>query len=206
MKHFRCILLLQFVITASALGQAPFQSTALGPPPNEPRLFVQSLYTEVVARQPIGFPGGPDFKVFEPYFGKALLHRMEVAAACAEDWNRQHPAPPILKPEIGWLELGIFSGDNERASPQTYDIEETQFEKDGSVRVVVRLTRRYPEGDSSIWRVVVVLVRENGHLALDDVVYLKDKELKVEYRLSDALSAGCDGPRWVGYGNKNAKP
>ena len=76
------------------------------------------------------------------------------------------------------------------------------MEKDGYIRVVVRLSRTYPEGDSSIWRVAVILVRENGYLALDDVVYLKDKELKVEYRLSDALSAGCDGPRWVGFGDQ----
>ena len=83
MKYLRCILLLQFA-TALSLGQSVFQSKAPGPP-NEPSLLVQSLYTEVVARQPIGFPGGPDSKVFTPYFGKALLHRMEVAAACAED-------------------------------------------------------------------------------------------------------------------------
>ena len=43
-------------------------------------------------------------------------------------------------------------------------------------------------------------MQENSRLVVDDVIYLKDEkdESSVDYRLSEALSGGCDGPRWVG--------
>jgi len=43
------------------------------------------------------------------------------------------------------------------------------------------------------------LIQENGRIVVDDVTYLKDNDMDVEYRLSKALSEGCDGPHWVGY-------
>jgi hypothetical protein len=42
------------------------------------------------------------------------------------------------------------------------------------------------------------VVRENGHFAVNDVIYLKDDVRDAEGRLSEALSAGCDGSHWVG--------
>jgi hypothetical protein len=139
-------------------------------------------------------------KIFAPYLSEALLHRMDVAIACADDWYRQNPEPH-LKPDLGWLELGPFSGENERASPQTFLVERAQSEKDGSFRVYVRLTRAYPEGRPSIWHIAAIVIRENGHFVVDDVIYLKDEDYD-EGRLSEGLSAGCDGPSWVGFGNQ----
>lgn len=51
-----------------------------------------------------------------------------------------------------------------------------------------------------IWHVAPIVVRENGRLVVDDVIYLKDAtlNLKADWRLSQSLSNGCDGPRWVG--------
>lgn len=100
--------------------------------------------------------------------------------------------------------LGPFSGDNERASPQTFLIERTQSEKDGSFRVYVRLTRAYPEGHPSIWRIAAIVIRENGHFVVNDIIYLKDEDYD-EGRLSEGLSGGCDGPRWVGHGETPGK-
>jgi len=41
---------------------------------------------------------------------------------------------------FGVYESGIFSGDDERTEPRTFHLERTESEKDGSVRVYVRLT------------------------------------------------------------------
>ena len=71
-------------------------------------------------------------------------------------------------------------------------------EKDGSFCVYVRLTLEEPPPE--IWQVAAVVVQENGHFVVDDVIYLKDENRLVESRLSGYLSGGCDGPRWVGYG------
>jgi len=144
-------------------------------------------------------------KIFAPYLSKALLDRIDVAHACAADYDRQYP-DPNLKPPFAWLEAGLFSGDDEQAEPRAFQIEKTQSEDDGSFHVYVRLTWGIPPEKPSTWRVAAIVVREDDHFALDDVIYLKDQNRETQARLSEYLSAGCDGPYWVGYGNKNAKP
>lgn len=198
MNLLQCILFLQFAATL-ALGQSPHQSKPASLP-IEPEALVRSLYTEVVARQPIGIPQGAHLKIFAPYLSKALLHRIDVAVACAADYDRQYP-DPNLKPPFAWLEAGLFSGDDERASPRAFQIENTQSEKDGSFRVYVRLTWGAPPERPETWRVAAIVVRENSHLVLDDVIYLKDEGRPVESRLSQYLSYGCDGSHWVGRGS-----
>lgn len=192
-------LLLLHIAVPLVLGQAAHQTEAASLT-NRPEALVESLYTQVLARHPLGVPDAEDMKIFAPYLSKALLHRMDLAIACAGDWKRQNP-DPHLKPAVGWMELGPFSGENERGLPQTFHIERTQSEKDGSFRVYVRLTRVYPEGAPSTWRIAAIVIRENGHLVVDDVVYVKDEDYD-ESRLSEALSAGCDGPRWIGFGDQ----
>ena len=44
-----------------------------------------------------------------------------------------------------------------------------------------------------------MLVREGSQYLVDDVIYLKYKSRAPDYRLSQALSWGCDGPRWITY-------
>jgi len=158
----------------------------------------------VVARPPSGIPSGADWKIFAPYMSKTLLHRIDVFLACAKDWDRQDQKrmlqdPNPNKPPFGVFESGIFSGGDERTEPGTFHIERTESKKDGTFRVYVRLTWEEPPA-KEIWRVAAILVREDGRLVVDDVIYLKDekREWTVDYRLSEALSAGCDGPRWVG--------
>jgi hypothetical protein len=171
--------------------------------PKGPEAFVRSLYQEVVARHPTGIPYGADMKVFTPYLSKELHHRIDLAIVCGRDWSRQHP-DPNLKPEIGWLESGIFSGDNERAVPQNFHIQEVQTEKNGSFRVRVELTREESSASKFAWEVAVILIPEDGRLAVDDIEYLKSESghAEIASRLSGALSSGCDGPRWVGFGNQ----
>jgi len=199
MKFLRCVFLLQLATTL-ALGQPAHESNSRFLP-NHPEALVQSLYTEVVTRHPAGIPQGADMKVFAPYLSKSLLQRVDLFLACYADWLRQNP-DPNTKPPFGVFESGIFSGSNERTEPRTFHVEKAQAQKDGSFRVYVSLAYEDPPGHSQTWRVAAIVVLENGHFVVDDVIYLKDKETHVQSRLSGGLSYQCDGARWVGYGDR----
>jgi len=182
-----------------ALGQLAHQSKALSLP-KQPEATVRSLYNEVVARHPVGIPRDADMKNFASYLSKSLVSRINLALACEHDYY-QRRQNPNQKPQIEWLEFGLFTGGNEKVSPRAFDVERTQSEKDGSFRVYVRLTwgaRSKPW----IWRVAATAVQEDSHFVVDDVIFLKEEGLDVESRLSEILAQGCDGPRWVGYGEK----
>lgn len=196
MTFLRCIILLQFTTTLAFCQLA--HPNKLPGAPKQPATVVRNLYREVVARHPVGIPEGEDMKIFLPYLSKALLHKIDLAVACSTDWSRQHP-DPNEKPGLAWLESGLFSGDDERTSPRTFQIEKIHQETDGSFRVYVRLTWG-AAADPWIWHVATIVVRENDHFAVDDVIYLKDKDRDDESSLSGYLSSGCDGPRWVGHG------
>jgi hypothetical protein len=104
-----------------------------------------------------------------------------------------------LKPPFGWLESGLFSGDDERGSPRDFQIVKARSEKDGPVCVHVKLTREEAPAFKLIWQVAVIVVQEKGQYLVDDVIYLNDEDPEdVESRLSKYLAQGCNGPRWVG--------
>src|SRR4051794_30339973 len=132
-----------------------------------PEAFVRSFYKLVVAHHPVAIPNDAKMKVFSPYLSKSLLNKIDMARACSADWDRQHPAPPILKPPFGWLESGLFSGGNEKVSPRLSHVERTELGKDGSAHVYVRLTWGSPKRPW-IWQVAAIVVREDGRLAIDD--------------------------------------
>jgi hypothetical protein len=179
--------------------------------PSEPEALVRSLYQQVVARRPVGIPWGADWKTFAPYLSKALLHRIDLALDCGDDWDRQDQRRMLMKdqviekPPLAWLELGLFSGGDDEDELRVFQIERMESEKDGSFRVYVRLTWGWAPEKPWISHVAAILVRENGRLVVNEVIYLKD-ESSVDYRLSGALSAGCDGPRWVGDKREDQKP
>jgi hypothetical protein len=199
MTFLRFSILLQLT-TVLALGQLAYSDKAPGVP-TQAEAVVRSLYTEVIARHPVGIPRDADMKAVAPYLSKNLLHRIDLALACEDDYYRQHQNPKE-KPQVEWLEFGLFTGGNEKVSPSAFDVERTQSEKDGSSRVHLRLTWGTPS-KPWIWRVVAVVVQENGHSVIDDVIFLKDKNLDdVESRLSETLASGCNGPRWVGFGEQ----
>lgn len=198
MTLLRCIILLQLTVTF-ALGQAqPGNPSSV---PKRADAMVRSLYREVVARHPIGIPKDADMKTFAPYLSKSLTHRIELARDCEDDYYRGHQNPNE-KPQLEWLEFGLFTGANEKVSPRAFHVERTQQEKDGSLRVYVTLTWGSSANPWN-WRVAAVVLQEGGRFVVDDVIFLKDeKTLEDESRLSETLAAGCDGPHWVGYGKQ----
>lgn len=193
-------------LTVSAIGQTALKATS---PPNDPKSFVQSLYSKVVARHPYGdLSDAADKKTFYPYLSKALLHKIELADACSKDWFRQNRGR-VIKAPFGWSESGPFSGANERGDPTAFAVEKIEPARDGSYRVYVNLKWWETTDEKAdiyhttpsrpdIWRVAAIVLPENGHFVIDDVIYLKDKDLDTEYRLSEMLAMGCDGTHWIG--------
>jgi len=196
MNHLCCVcLLLLLTVLAWAQDASQGKPSAL---PNEPDALVSSLYEQVVALHPLGIPYGANMKVFAPYLSKGLLQRFDLNNACFADWRTRNP-DPSLKPPVGLIENGIFSGGNEEAEPQAFHIERTELGKEGASSVYVRLKVGDPPGKPLVWYVSAVVVRENGgRPVVDDVLYLKDENGEVESRLSEYLSLGCDGAHWVG--------
>lgn len=162
----------------------------------EAKRQVTDLYTQVIARRPIGMPWAENKTVFAPYLSKALHRRMELALACGKDWHRQFSSRD-LKPPYAWLELGFFSGDSERTAPHKFAIDSVTPMGKGVSRVVLRLETGEPGYPVETWLAAVTMVRENGRPQVDDVIYQPDIYGN-DHRLSGALSAGCRGGRWVG--------
>lgn len=195
MNRLLYVVLLQLGVVC-AQGQAA-QHARL---PKQPDALVQSLYSQVVSRHPSGIPYGADKRIFSPYLSESLLHKIDLATACSRDWVRQNQGQ-ILKAPFGWAESGLFSGANERTDPLTFQIERTESEKDGSYLVYVKLSGDAPPDTPWTWEVAVRVVKQKERPVVDDVIYLKDKD-QDEYRLSESLEYGCDGPRWVGRSNQ----
>lgn len=203
MTLLRCIIPLLFA-TVTALGQIGEQSRQPSVP-KEAAAVVRSLYNEVAARHPIGIPKDADMKAFSPYLSKALLRQIDLAHACEDDYYRNHESPN-LKPPIEWLEFGLFTGRMENAAPGAFHVLGTESEKDGSLRTYVELIIMYglpAHPEPSVWYVAAIVVREDSQFVVDDVIFLKDySTLRSEYRLSQVLRAGCNGPSWIGFPNK----
>lgn len=174
---------------------------------DSPESVVRKLYRQVVTRRPLGIPKGADRTAISPFLSKRLLRRLDTAQACENDYlHRQAEGDVIQKPAYGWLETGLFSGANEKAIPAEALVERAEKQKDGSFLVFVRLTfkesfetygRPPNPADQFSWRIAAVVVLQDGHPVVDDVLFFKDDWTQVDSRLEDYFSA-CDGPRWVG--------
>ena len=195
--------ILGFVLSLLTAISAFGQSEPKAQPPSSvsaSKTMVRALYHKVVIYHPYSLLDGANVKIFSPYLSESLFHKIQSARACSRDWFRQNQGKAVKAP-FAWSEFGIFSGGNERDSPGSFKIENVQAEGDGSFRADVLLTYMPADGPGS-WHVSVTIVRQNNHLVVDDVIYLKDQPEDVEERLSQILSEGCDGSHWVGRVNR----
>jgi hypothetical protein len=178
---------------------ATAQTTKQVTPSNRPEATVRSLYREVQRRAPSGLLGDGDMRIFTPYLSESLRHKIGLAEACGNDWNRQNRGQMVKAP-FAWSEFGLFSGANERTSPATFHIKSIHKAKDGSFQIVVGFTYRPGDGPGS-WHLTDQVVQENGRFVLDDVFFSKEAS-EESSTLTGILSEGCDGPRWIGEGNQ----
>jgi hypothetical protein len=188
------------LITLLGHGQVP-QRHQLGELPRQAEIPVRGLYRRLVSQETWGIPTPKRMKVLSPYLSSSLVHRIDQARACRDDWFRQHPKNDEKAPSM-WFEFGLFSGPDDRGNPRAFQIDKTESEDDGSFRVYVRLTEG-PAKRPWNWQVAAVVVSRNGQFAINDVVFLRDRDFDTESRLSELLTRGCDGSHWVGF--KNAK-
>jgi hypothetical protein len=179
------------------------QSAATPPSPDS---VVRELYQQIVARRPLGIPKGQDKAAIWPYLSKGLIRRLETAQACENSYVKQH-AGEDGKPAFDWLEVNLFSGGaNEQAIPSSAVVERKKAQKDGSLRVFVRLTYKEsfetyggpPDPANTFhWDVAAVVISEGERFVVDDVLLFNENSTKVDSRLTNSFP-GCNGPRWVG--------
>ena len=172
---------------------------------NQAELPVRGLYQQLVSRPIGGIPTIERMKSLSPYLSDSLLNRITQARACTDDYFRLHPKNDV-KPPLEWLEFGLFSGADDRSGPHTFQIEKAKSQEDSSIRVNVRLTEGIPPEKPWTWEVAAIVIREGGRFVINDVVFLKDKDVDTESRLSEILKRGCDGSHWVGYGDPRNTP
>jgi hypothetical protein len=195
MKLLRCVVCLQFA-TSLGFGQPV-------PGANQPEAVVRSLYRQVIARHPTGIPHGADLNLLAPYLSKALLHKIDAAQACSVDWDRSNP-DPALKAKMASAD-DPFSGFWYHVKPGRFKIESNQRQRDGSVIVNVKLSSLRPSERDYPWHVAVAVVQEHGRYAVDNVIYINDSsydnpaDKPPDERLSEYLSAGCNGSEWAGH-------
>jgi hypothetical protein len=190
-------------LTLLGYGQVPQKPPRIELP-IQAEIPVRGLYRQLVSHPIVGIPTPKRMKVLSPYLSSSLIHRINQARACRDDWFRLHPKNDEKAPST-WFEFGLFSGYNDRGDPRAFRIDKTESEDDGSFRVYMRLTEG-PQEKPWNWQVAVVVMSEEGKLVINDVIFLRDKDVETESRLSELLTVGCDGSHWVGSGNKNTTP
>lgn len=195
MRNVRCVAFV-FLITLLGYGQAAQERHQVDLS-SQAEIPVQRLYRQLVSRPVGGIPTPERMKSLSPYLSSSLLHSITQARACGGDWFRLHPQDDVKAP-LAWLEFGLFSGANDRTGPRAFQIEKMELKNDASFRAYVRLTGGIPPEKPWTWQVAAVVVSENKHFVINDVIYLKDQDIDTETRLSEVLTRGCDGSRWVG--------
>ncbi|MGC2529330.1 MAG: hypothetical protein WA639_16390 [Candidatus Acidiferrum sp.] len=170
-----------------------------------PDSVVRELYQQVVARRPLGIPKGDDKAALWPFLSLRVIQKLGTAQACEDDYFRQSPDKDG-KPPFGWLETGLFSGSNERATPASAAVERTEPMKDGTFRVYLRLAYKEsfetygkpPDPKNTFdWDVAAAVISEGGRFVVNDVLFFKGNSTKIASQLTDSFN-GCDGPHWVG--------
>ncbi len=194
MTILRCIVFL-FLMPLFCRGQAP-QEHRINLS-NQAEFPVRGLYQDLVSRPIGGIPTLERMKSLSPYLSDSLLNKITLARACNDDYFRLHPRNDVKAP-LEWLEFGLFSGANDRSGPHTFQIEKATSQEGNSIRVNVRLTGGIPPEKPWTWEVAAIVTGENGRFVINDVIFLRDKDIGTESRLSEILQRGCDGSHWVG--------
>jgi len=177
------------------------------PSPGRPEAVVQRLYAQIVKSRPLGIPTEADRAVLWPLLTPRLAGILVTAERCQEDYFRQHPDPD-LKPEFGWLEVGLFSGPDEMALPSEVNVVGTDALTRGRHVVHVEFTYRDSifgrAGDPDYtfrWRGEVIVEQGTRGFLVDDFRRIDAASNKRLRALSQQF-VGCRGTRWVGYRRK----
>ena len=78
------------LVTLLGYGQVPQQHRRIELP-IQAEIPVRGLYRRLVSQQIEGFPTPKRMKVLSLYLSNSLIHRINQARACHDDWFRLHP-------------------------------------------------------------------------------------------------------------------
>ena len=168
---------------------------------------VRKLYEEVVAHHPLGIPAGAEKATIWPLLSKHLAEQLQTAQNCEADYVRQQQTTDSTR-KPAWLKTGIFSGDGERALPNSSFAYSRGPQKDGSFQVYVEL-RYSPDPEHSFgvsnlertWEAAARVIVEDGRFVVDDIRIFDNDGYHSSDGPAHLLSgsfAGCDGPHWTG--------
>ncbi len=173
---------------------------------------VRVFYHEVIKRHPLGIPTGEDKRALWPLLSVRLARTLDTLQACENDYfegGRRLFTPEKaaeLKPSIGWMEYGLFSGADERAMPAEVTVTQVASRGGGRFRVHLRFTYRdtyetygRPPDDSNTfeWTGIASVVFEGGRYVIDDFIPIDGDSGKRLPGLAK-LFPECKGPRWAG--------
>jgi hypothetical protein len=85
---------------------------------SSPINVVRAFYDQIIKLHPIGIPTGEAKRALWPLLSSRLAQRLDALQACEDDYyrrNKKKLESEQLKPSIGWIESGLFSGENEQS-------------------------------------------------------------------------------------------
>lgn len=188
-----------FCIEACILEPLPVHSNASQSALDAVRVF----YIYITRYQPLGIPYGRAKRALRPLLSKRLVQELDSLQVCDDDYYRRYG--DILranqyKPSTPWLEEGLFSGQDEAASPMKFSILSSKTIGDNRVDAHLRFTHKqtYCCGYATSYdhyEGLVTVILENGRFVIDDFVALSENDALL--RLSDGYPE-CKSGQWVG--------
>jgi hypothetical protein len=170
---------------------------------------VRAFYDQIIRFHPIGIPRGEARSALWPLLSARLARRLDALQACEDDYyrlNKKKLESGQLKPSIGWIESGLFSGGNEQALPAEAAIIKIQPAGAGRFRAYLQFTYRdtletygRPTDDSNTfrWTGIALVASEGNRYVVDDYIPIDLDSGKPLAPLSEGFPE-CRGSRWIG--------
>lgn len=146
---------------------------------DSPGATVDKFYTVYLKLGTSGLPSRDEEKAMAPYLSERLLHLIDQARLCQEDFGRRHPhdKPPWAE---GCLFASLFEG------PRHFKIKNVITNSDGSSTVKVRFRFETYE-----WEDLVIVRRIANRYVIDDFVMQGAGDFNPPWRFSEGLR--CSG-------------
>jgi hypothetical protein len=170
---------------------------------------VEDFYAIVIKHHPLGLPTGQVKREMAPYLSPRLLASLAALEACERDYFGRYLRileRDQLKPDLDWLEYGLFSGGHEKALPAEVVVTGVKRVRDGRLRAEVELTYREtfetygkPPDPKAVfkWQGAVMLVHEGDRFLIDDFIPIDDDTGDDQPALAREFE-GCRAGKWVG--------
>lgn len=166
---------------------------------------VRVFYTYIARYQQLGIPYGRAKNALWPLLSRRLAQQLDSLEACDKDYYRRYgeiDRANTYKPATPWLEVGLFTGPNDAATPRVFRILGSKSVGESRVDVELRFTakqtyspdHRLPPSYEH-YEGVVTAILENGRWVVDDYVAMYEND---ELRRLSAGYPECKDGQWVG--------